>query len=306
MGDYFAVVPLDNASWCLCDACQAALARDKDNRREAHFNSGTATHYLWGFINAVARGVRQTHPDKYIAALAYHVYAYPPEDFVLEPNIAVAPCLQNRNYWAPRIKAHEMAFYKRWVEKKDRPIYLWNYYCFPMEPALGGKWRCFPGFSAHALAEQIKMYHEDGVRGVFLCGIGEQVDYYLTMKMYDDPSVDPDALLDEFFTRYFGAAAKPMKRFHHVIEETFSSPESYPKAVREKERQFHQTESIAWRYLGTEERMEELGKLMARAEASVKTDLDKQRVMTWKKGVWEYMVEGRRDYMAKRARRSAP
>jgi len=301
MGDYFAVVPLDNASWCLCEPCQEALAKDTENRRGEHFNGGTATHYLWGFINAVARGVRETHPDKYIAALAYHVYAYPPTDFELEPNVSVAPCLQNRNYWAPLIRAHEKIFYKRWVDKKDRPIYLWNYYCFPTEPALGGKWQCFPGFSAHSLARDIKMYHEDGVRGVFLCGIGEQVDYYLTLKMWDDPTINPDELLDEFFTRYFGAAAVPMKEFHRVIEETYSNPESYPRKVRKRDEQFHQNEHIAWRYLGTEARMEELGKLMAQAEALAITELDKQRVQTWKTGVWEYMVEGRSKYLAKKA-----
>ncbi len=299
MGDYFAVVPLDNASWCLCETCQAALAKDVENKRGAHFNSGTATHYLWGFINAVADKVRQTHPDKYIAALAYHVYAFPPEDFELESNIAVAPCLQNRNYWAPLIEEHERVFYKQWVEMKDRPIYLWNYYCFPTEPALGGGWQCFPGFSAHSLAKDIKMYHADGVRGVFLCGIGEQVDYYLTMKMYDDPSINPDELLAEFFSRYFGAAAVPMEQFYGVIEDTYGNPENYPCEVRRKDKQFHQNENVAWRYLGTEARMAELERLMVRAVALAETAIEKRRVLTWKEGVLDYMLEGRKKYLEK-------
>ncbi|MCX5637039.1 MAG: DUF4838 domain-containing protein [Planctomycetota bacterium] len=208
LGDYFAIVPNDNAAWCLCENCQALLAMDKDNHCKEHFSGGQASHYLFSFINAVAREVRKTHPDKYISALAYHVYAYRPKDIDLESNIAVAPCLQPRNYWAPKIRENDIRFYEEWVSKKDRPIYLWNYYCFPEEVALGGKFNCFPGFSAHVCAEQIKMYHSDGVRGVFLCGIGEQVDYYLTMKMYDDPNINPDELLNEFFSRYFGVASE--------------------------------------------------------------------------------------------------
>ncbi len=300
MGDYFAVVPLDNAAWCKCERCQAVLALDKDNFRGRQFSSGTATHYLFGFVNAVAKEVAKTHPGKYIATLAYHVYAYPPEDFELEPNVSVAPCLHPRNYWAPGLKRNDMYLYKKWVEKKDRPIYLWNYYCFPMEPAAIKGWHCFPGFSAHTIAEQIKMYHRDGVRGVFLCGIGEQVDYYLTMKMYDDPSIDADRLLDEFFTGYFGAASEPMNQFYRLIEDTFSNSENYPQAVRADDKHFHQTERIAWEYLGTESRMSRLGELMARAKALASTDLEKRRVATWEKGVWRYMTEGRKNYLAKR------
>lgn len=296
MGDHFAIVPLDNAAWCTCARCQAVVDKDRNNRNAGHFNSGTGTHYIFGFINAVAREVRKTHPGKRIVALAYHVYAFRPTEFDLEPNVAVAPCLQVRNYWAPRIRGHEMRFYKAWVEPRDRPIYLWNYYCFPMEPAVMRGWHCFPGFSARRLGRLIKMYHADGVRGVFLCGIGEQVDYYLTMKMYDDPSLDPDALLDEFFTSYFGAAADPMKRFYSRIEETYSDPANYPGAVRTQDAQFHQTEEIAWVYLGTKQRMAELGGYMERAKALASTDLERQRVATWDRGVWQYMVEGKRKH----------
>jgi len=296
MGDYFAVVPMDNANWCKCDRCQAMLARDRDNIRGRHFSSGTASHYLFSFVNAVAREVGKTHPDKYISTLAYHVYAYRPEDIELEPNIAVAPCLHARHQWAPRIKQNDLDLYKKWVEPRDRRIYLWNYYCFPMEPAVIHDWNCFPGFSAHMLAEQIKMYHKDGVRGVFLCGIGEQVDYYLTMKMYDDPSIDPDELLKEFFTRYFGVASEPMKQFYLRIEAIFSNPDNYPSVIRTTDRQYHQTERIAWEYLGTRERMRQLGKLMRKAGQLAETDLERQRVRLWEEGVWEYMREGRRKY----------
>jgi len=299
MGDYFAVVPLDNAAWCQCQRCQEVIARDRENRNAGHFNSGTGTHYIFGFINAVAREVRKTHPDKYISALAYHVYAFKPTEFELEPNVAIAPCLQVRNYWAPRIREHEKQFYRKWVQPRDRPIYLWNYYCFPIEPAVMRGWHCFPGFSARPLGELIKQYHADGVRGVFLCGIGEQVDFYLTMKMYDDPTLDPESLLDEFFTCYFGAAAEPMKRFHDRIEATFTDPANYPAAVRTQDVQYHQTEEIAWSHLGTEERMTELGGYMERAKALAGTEREKERVATWDRGVWQYMVDGKRKYEAR-------
>lgn len=299
MGDYFAIVPNDNNRWCLCDQCQASLALDKDNHLGGHFNSGTASRYLFGFVNAVAKEVAKTHPDKKIATLAYHVYAWPPKDFKLEPNVSVAPCLQNRNYWAPRIRQAEMAWYKQWVEPHNRPIYLWNYYCFPTEAANMQGWHCFPGFSSRHLSEDIRMFHADSVRGVFLCGIGEQLDYYLTMKMYDDPELNPDALMDEFFNLYFGRSATPMKAFYDRIETVFWDTSRYPEDVATKDIQFHQTEKMAWEYLGTENVMTELQSLIGKARAMTVDDLERQRLSTWEAGVWQYMVEGREMWLKK-------
>jgi hypothetical protein len=143
------------------------------------------------------------------------------------------------------------------------------------------------------------MYHRDGVQGVFLCGISEQVDFYVMMKLYDDPSIDVDVLLNEFFTRHFGAASEPMKQFYLRIESIFNDSNNYPEEIRTKENQFHQSEQIAWKYLGTEERMNELGALISQAEHLANTDLEKQRVALWKKGVWDYMLQGRAKYIEK-------
>lgn len=137
---------------------------------------------------------------------------------------------------------------------------------------------------------------------MFLCGIGEQVDYYLTMKLYDDPTLNVDELLNEFFTSYFGAAAEPMAKFFSLIETTYSNPENYPEEVRTVDAQFHQDARIAWEFLGTEPRMTALGQLMAEAEKRATTELEQKRVKTWKEGVWDYMVRGRADYFAKKAK----
>ncbi|MDQ1318087.1 MAG: hypothetical protein QG588_1743, partial [Candidatus Poribacteria bacterium] len=234
MGDYFAVVPMDNNTWCLCPDCQAELEKDKQSSGP-HFSNGRASGYMFGFVNKVAKELKKTHPDKYISALAYWDYACYPERIQLESNVAVAPCLQTRIYWGPNIVRNDIKFYKRWVEGKDHPIYLWLYYCFPEENALVGGYHCFPGFMAHTASRQIKMYHEDGVKGLFLCGIGEQVDFYITMKLLDDPELDIDEILDEFFTSYYGASAEPMKKLYLRIEDIYSNPENYPPEVRTEE-----------------------------------------------------------------------
>ena len=302
IGDYFALVPHDNANWCKCKNCQELLEKDQDYKTGDHFSSGTASHYLFNFVNEVAKLVKQEHPDKKIAALAYWVYAYVPNDIKLESNVSVAPCLQPRNYFAPRIKENDMYFYKQWInESKEskRPIYLWKYYCFPTERGDILGFNVFPGFSAHLLSEQIKMYAGDGVRGVFLCGVGEQVDYYITMKLYDDPTQDIDNLLHDFFTAYFGNAAVPMQQFYETIEKRYNDPHSYPEEVRTQDKQFHQDEEQAWKYLGTKEVMDELAGYIADAQGKATSEMEKKRVESWKTGIWDYMVKGKEQYLAK-------
>ena len=150
------------------------------------------------------------------------------------------------------------------------------------------------------------MYARDGIRGAFLEGVGEQVDCYVTMKLLDDPSLNIDTMLDEFFTRYYGAAGGPLKRFYLRVEDIYSNPANYPEEVRTNLRKhFHQTEELAWKYLGTEARMAELGKLMAEAEKANTSDVEKQRVALFRKAVWDYMVQGRKQYLAKQPKQSA-
>ena len=54
-GDYFALVPMDNSSWCKCSACVAELNADEE--KSLHFSNGWASDYVFGFANKVARAI---------------------------------------------------------------------------------------------------------------------------------------------------------------------------------------------------------------------------------------------------------
>jgi hypothetical protein len=296
--DYYPVVPEDAARFCQCDSCRHWLdphANDLPRTPSGRplFNDGRSSQLWFFFVNRVARELKRTHPDKYICTLAYESYYWYPTAFRLDPNVAIAPCMQVRNYWHMASYANELGYYSRWVSD-GRPVFLWNYYCFPEEPAVINRWHCFPGFSAHELAKLAQRYARDGVLGTFFCGIGEQVDFYVTMKLYDDATQDVDAILDEFFGRYFGAAARPMQAFYTFIEETYSNPAHW-----DQNGGHHQTEQVAWEILGTEDRMAHLQTLIEQAEELALTAPEQARVAFWKTGVWDYMVEGRRAYLKK-------
>ena len=151
-GDYFAVVAMDSG-WCKCKACQAQIdqAGEKERREGGLFSIGTASDYWFTFVNKVAREVAKTHPDKYLATLAYADYAHYPKVKV-EPNVSVGLCLHVRHQWSPGVTADDLHFYRDWVgNEKGRPLYLYLYYCFPELGCRDDSWHCFPGFSAHTL-----------------------------------------------------------------------------------------------------------------------------------------------------------
>ena len=297
--DFVQLVPMDNDQQCQCANCQALL--DKENKSR-QFSTGKASGLFWTFANAVAREVRQSHPDKFIGALAYFDYAFPPR-FDVEPNILVGPCLHTRNWWSPSMERNDTAFYQGWLRKApDRLHCVWLYQCFPDEIAEGNSFRAFPGFHAHTLTRQFQMFARDKVRGFFLCGVADYIDGYLTFRCLDDPSFDVDRALDEFFTRYYGPAGAPMKQLYLGIEQTYMTTANYPETVQKDDIHFHQSEEMAWKYLGTAERMADWAKLIEQANAAASTPQQKQRVAFFEKDLWSRMVEGRQKWAAKQER----
>jgi hypothetical protein len=295
MGKHLALVPNDSASWCQCSNCAPVLARSRqDTRGRGQFSHAADSYYIFNFINEVAKIVRRSHPDKYIAALAYWGYYYKPLNLELEPNISVAPCIQTCYAYVPGTYTNELAGYLEWVadsRRTGRPLFMWNYFHHPMEPAVIGNWHCFPAFIPHAISTEVKRYIKDGVHGVYLCGIGQQLDYYIYLKTAFDATTDCDALIDEFFTQYFGASGAPLKKFYLRIEE-----------IHQIQGVLGTSKERSWGLLGTADRMAELEGYFKQAMAlsSTASPMIQQRVDTWKIGVWDYMKSGYDSYVGTR------
>lgn len=298
-GDFFCVEPMDNDAFCKCADCQKLLTkRDADS---PFFSNGRHSDYFFNFVNEVAKKVYKTHPDKRIVCLAYMSHAAPPERVKLEPNVVVQYCFACHRLNFDRASyEHEVAQLRAWraLEPK-RPLYLWLYYTFPVEIANNGNFHCFPGFFAKAIGEQFDLFKELKLSGMFHCGYGQEVEAYLTYRLMDDPALKTETVLDEYFTRLYGPAAGPMRKLYDTIEQTYGNPANYPEGIASKrlEGHHHQTEEVAWGYLGNEGRMAELAKLMEAAKAAAQTPAQKQRVALFELGTWDYMISGRKMYM---------
>ncbi len=288
MGDHFGVVPDDNASWCECEKCAAVLEVSRqDTRGDGMFSNAASSLYIFQFVDAVAREVGKTHPDRYISALAYASYAYPPLGLDLAPNVSVAPCLQICYGYVADVFANDAELYRLWFDTGERPVYLWNYFHHPLEPAIIQGWNAFPSFMPEVISREVKAYARDGVRGVFLCGIGQQLDYYLYMRTAFDAETDGEAVVTEFFADYFGSAGEDMRRFYQRISD-----------INRDEGVIGTSRETSWGTLGTAERMTLLGADIQAATDAAADGVERRRVDTWRRGIWDYMREGFDQYAA--------
>ena|GEM_PF-490133 len=303
-GDNFGLCPMDNASWCQCPVCQAK--RTKSELNNPQFSNGKVSNYFFEFVNKVATETRKTNPNKWIAALAYSDYAYYPDKVKLEPNIGVMMCLHTRNWWCPSMEKNDKKVFNGWVshEGGKRPLYVWLYYNFPALNAQYDNYSMFPGFFVHRMAEQTRMYKKAGIRGIFMehsCEfgqtyLGDQLELYITWKMCNDINVDVEKLIDKFFTNYYGKAAKPMKKLYLAMEETFINPKNYPEYIQKSNAHRHQTRELAYEYLATPNRMLGFVKLMYQAETLASSDVEKQRVDYFNRGIIQPLVKGMDKY----------
>ena len=310
-GDYFSLVPMDSGGkdkFCLCPECQALLHKEPPCnkwRKQYFFWDDQASDYIFNFVNKVAKEVGKTHPDKYLTIAAYHQYYYPPTREPLEPNVAITFGIHAQLRVVPAMGRAINDLLNKWGEEsRERPKYLWLWFHRP-----GRVNPFFPGFMAHNMVKQMKEYHKLGFRGIavepaYLSGlkgdakrapIVNLLELYVAFKLADDPTLDGNKLIDEFFTLYYGAAARPMQTLYEKIEQVYCDPDNY--SFNPYNYFGYQTKDIAWGKLGTKERMMEFGKLMKESKKAAKTEKEKKRVALFEKSVWQRMKAGQKTYL---------
>ena len=179
-------------------------------------------------MNNVAAEVAKKAPGKMIVCCAYENYRRKP-GFPLLPNVAVTLCSPSVPRASLTCKQMWKEFLDEWCPTGAR-LYVWEYWNTP---------RFYRGvFGAPAIfPRQLKeIYAMDAgrIRGraIELChlnGEGKPVggwadwlydiqNLYAAGKLMWDPSEDIDAVMEEYYTKFFGPSAVPVRQFHNEME----------------------------------------------------------------------------------------
>lgn len=213
----YAVVPNDHLDEiCQCPECQAQADYDKPR-------NGRYSNYVWGFVNRVAKEVAKRHPDKLVGCIAYSQWRLLPDRVKkLEPNVAVMFCKSTAYHYSDVGRIRNDVLCPQW-SKMTKNFFTWDYYCWDMDnphltglPIFFSKWldteiKKLKGKSHGAFIEAEKRYD-------FPYPEMNHLNIYLTGKLMWDADADINALLDDYYEKFYGPAAPEMKKFWTYAE----------------------------------------------------------------------------------------
>jgi hypothetical protein len=230
-----ALSPNDGGGFCECARCRALDEPGRD--RFARYSRRLAI-----FNNEVARAVKESHPNVLVKVGAYAGYARPPLDpgYRPEENIAVQLCHLYfcHNHPVGAGKCTSGVTYEpterflpneefehlldQWLRLSPR-LFIYEYY------DIAGMSRAkLPWPLVHSMRSDIPYYCKRGVEG-FYTQLHEDswyrlgLNYYIAAKLAWNADLNVDALLDDYFKKFYGPAARPMKGFFLGMEQAMES-----------------------------------------------------------------------------------
>lgn len=151
----------------------------------------------------------------YLTALAYYWTEQSPS-FQIHPQVMPVLTSDRAQWQDPNYRAEDKALIRRWANSGASRIATWDYYFGAPYP--------YPRQFTQWIGESISYLHESGVDVFFtqlpsVWGL-DGPKAWLTAELLRDPEQKVEALLDEFYQNFFGAAAEPIRRFYEIAEQT--------------------------------------------------------------------------------------
>jgi hypothetical protein len=218
------IAPVDGYGvMCECDLCKGKATRERGW-------NGMLSDYVWSFMDRVAKEVYKTNPGKKLSNLSYSVYQLPPEKMdKFSPNLGAIICRWRSDFHDPKTRDEFNKMTGAWLEKlPSQDIYIWDYY---LHNRGDGPWMAVPVYYPHIIADDLR-FLKGKSRGEFI-EVSEvwqrkepswhpmaanHLNLYVTSRLYWDANQDVDALLAEYYEKFYGPAAKEMKAFIEYAE----------------------------------------------------------------------------------------
>ena len=205
-----------------------------------------ASDYVWDYHVFLARALKKSHPDKFLIYMSgggakevpTNIKPDDPDNIIFGWSqtysgyrvlkFADQQVISDRKKWLAAYKPRgkvpvwDYYLYYRWTTNPRFPIFFTRHLQQEMQemlPYSDGK------FIEINLASQ-----SSGAKGKEGARIGEpaltHLMYYWQSKLFWDPNLDRQSLLDEYYRLYFGPAEKEMKEFHEFAEAVWCRQDS--------------------------------------------------------------------------------
>jgi len=307
----------DSGAFCRCELCRKNI-------------TGPDFSYTkFRFVGDIAAKAAELDPaaNVGISTLGYGETLPFPEKLGLPKNVSVELCLVNYAWWHPVIYRKNMENLAKWGQacKANKvPLTAWLYVYGPGHDSRThyGRYKTFPLFYPWKVAEHMKRLFEAGLNGVFSeCEMPQNyLEAYMVAKLAYDRSLNPNEVIDEYFSNYYGAAGEPMKQLFQNIEQAAWAPDFLPKEwTRNPDKPGGPggraispwwptrlwSREVNWS-LGTPQRIAQLQTLIDKAQTLVKTSEEKERLRRFVEFIWKPALQGRREYELYLAQKQIP
>ncbi len=191
---------------------------------DKYFLTQSYTDCFLTFYNNVAETLLQQHPQSTakIGFLAYANLTLPPVqvNHVAKPLVAyLAPIDVDPNHGmdspvsGPRRELKDMVY--KWSAVMDGRVVIYDYDQGMLV------WRDIPNPSHHAFRQDVKHYEQAGILGVDTESRNAIATIFLNLhfrgQLMWNPQADVETMLDEFYPKFYGPAAKPMAAYWSAI-----------------------------------------------------------------------------------------
>jgi len=216
--DLISLSPTDGQMWCECSGCrqldEPGVTRDRRYSRRQMI-----------LYNRVAAELEKAFPDQLMLVGAYNVYTWPPKDPQIKGhrNLAVVICHYEDYCLAHPVNDPTCKPNRRYSElidawrKHTKHVYFYEYYDKV-------NWLDLPWPIVHTVAADIPHFKKLGIEGLYTQYTTANIwsnflVHYVAARLLWDHTTDVKALLEAFYTKFYGRAAGPMKAYHEALEQ---------------------------------------------------------------------------------------
>ncbi len=186
--------------------------RDGDTGETFKYVQLTDRYVNWW--NRVAKALQENFADRMIGAWAYESYVNPPLRERVHPQVGIGFVGFGRRWVDDYERAEDRRSWAGWAEKTDFMMYRPN--------TIDIASIAFPLNYTRRVAEDITWLHANGMQAAEGGQYGHWsalgLAYYVRAKLYWDPDVDVEALIEDYCRAGFGPAADQVRAYFDLLE----------------------------------------------------------------------------------------
>ncbi|MCA1809697.1 MAG: DUF4838 domain-containing protein, partial [Lentisphaerae bacterium] len=225
------VMPCDSyMRLCECELCEGKGTPEIGER-------GLLSNYVCDYVNRVAQEVAVSHPGRFVQHSSYNVYRLPPTNMVMQPNVILNLCSIHRHTFN---NPETWSYYTNMLASWQAVLPSGMIFKYEAYRHMDGdsSWHGVPVYFPRLIAQDLQ-YVKGQYMGDFLEISRDRNNYpgntdlaayhlnlYVTARLYWDADQDIDALLDDYYEKYYGPAAVQMKAFVEFCEQNWRTMKS--------------------------------------------------------------------------------